>query len=229
MVERCEVTRGSISFAGLVLLLLITQFGIVSRASAMSAAQGDRPLVGDTISDDSLRPGDLVRLVIWREPDLSGEFPVAADGVVILPKIGPQRVVGRSESELRDHLIEEYRRYLRNPSIEVTFLRRINVLGSVRNPGLIPVDPTMVVADLLALAGGVSPDGRQDGIELIRAGEVLTANISERTRVADLPLRSGDQLYVRERSWFSRHNIGGVIVSAALSLVTVLVTVAVTN
>jgi polysaccharide export outer membrane protein len=170
-----------------------------------------------------LRPGDIIRLRIWREPDLSGEFPVDAHGVVTFPKIGPQQVTGESEDALRERLVGLYQVYLRNPSIDIVFLRRINVLGSVRTPGLIPVDPTMVVADALALAGGVTPDGRQDKIRLIRAGEVLTANISQRTRIADLPLESGDQLYVPERSWLSRNT--GLVISSGLSLFMWMITI----
>jgi protein involved in polysaccharide export with SLBB domain len=87
----------------------------------------------------------------------------------------------------------------------------------------------MVVADALALAGGTTPDGRQDRIQLIRGGEVLTTDISQRTRIADLPLQSGDQLYVPERSWFSRHGVANSFIAAGLSLVTLLITVAITK
>lgn len=200
-------------------------------ASGMvTGAVGAMAMAPDTVAGDGgLLPGDIVRLRIWREPDLSNDFPVDANGVVVFPKIGALRVTGISQDELRGLLIERYQRYLRNPSIEVTFLRRINVLGSVRSPGLFPVDPTMAVADALALAGGVTPDGRQDRIQLLRGGEVLTANISQRTRIAELPLQSGDQLYVPERSWFSRHGIGTTLISAGLSLVTVLLTVQLTK
>lgn len=186
--------------------------------------------VADTLRvPGGLMPGDLIRLRIWREQDLSGEFPVDADGVVILPKIGAQQVMGESREALRERLMRLYGEYLRNPSIEVTFLRRINVLGSVREPGLIVVDPTMVVADAIALAGGVMFEGRTDRIRLIRGGEVLTADISQRTRIADLPLQSGDQLYVPEKGWFSRNSVGTTFVSAGLGLLSVLITIALTK
>jgi polysaccharide export outer membrane protein len=210
-------------------ILLLLALASVGRAQTATQATAPDTVPAAVGAGGSLLPGDIIRLRIWREPDLSGEFPVDDKGVAVLPKIGAQRVTGESQDELRDRLVGLYERYLRNPSIDVVFLRRINVLGSVRSPGLIPVDPTMVVADALALAGGVTPDGRQNRIELIRGGEVLTANISQRTRIADLPLQSGDQLYVPEKSWFSRHNVGGTLISAGLSLVTVLVTIAITK
>jgi len=208
----------------------------VSAAVVEVSGTGDAVVAQDVVTGgDTLRvpgglvPGDVIRLRIWREPDLSGEFPVDADGVVVFPKIGAQRVTGESQEALRARLIALYSEYLRNPSIEVTFLRRINVLGAVRQPGLIAVDPTMVVADAIALAGGVMPEGRTDRIKLIRGDEVLTADVSQRTRIADLPLQSGDQLYVPEKGWFSRHNMAASVVSAGLSLVSVLVTIALTK
>ncbi|HXE56483.1 MAG TPA: polysaccharide biosynthesis/export family protein [Gemmatimonadales bacterium] len=150
-------------------------------------------------------PGDILRLRIWREPDLSGEFPVDPTGIVVLPKIGPFDVSSVHPDSLRPRLVQAYQVYLNNPSIEVTLLRRITVLGAVRNPGLYPVDGTMTIADALALAGGAAPDGRRDRVEIRRADRRIVADLSVETRVGDSPLRSGDQLYVPQKSWLSRN------------------------
>ena len=117
-----------------------------------------------------LRSGDLIRLRIWREEDLSGEFQVNAGGLVVFPRLGDYQVAGETSQSLAKRLSEDYRRYLRNPSIEITVLRRINVLGAVSRPGLYNVDPTVTVADALALAGGVTSIGNQDNIRIIRNG-----------------------------------------------------------
>ena len=78
----------------------------------------------------------------------------------------------------------------------------------------------MTVADAIALAGGVTPLGNADKIELRRGdGTKLFAKLESRTRIVDSPIHSGDQIYVRERNWLSRNP--GVIsagVSAVLSL-----------
>jgi len=170
-----------------------------------------------------MRVGDVVRLAIWREPDLSGDFSVPEDGVVVFPKIGPVKVTDVRTDELKSALLAEYHKYLRNPSIEITFLRRVNVLGAVKTPGLYPVDETMTIANVLALAGGTSPSGKPDEVQLFRDGKKMVARITQRTRVSDLPLRSGDQLFVPERSWTSRNMpliatliSGGISVAIAL-------------
>ena len=168
-----------------------------------------------------LRSGDLVRLRIWREPDLSGDFVIDEMGTVVFPKVGPIRVLGINSDMLRDTLVKSYQVYLRNPSIDVTFLRRINVLGAVMRPGLYPVDPTMTLADVVALAGGATPLGRPDEIQLMRGNQVVTAQLGSGNRVADIQMQSGDQLFVPERSWLQRN--AGVVAAAITASVSLLI------
>lgn len=173
--------------------------------------------------EDRVGPGDVLRVLIWREEDMSGEFTVSEDGTVVLPKLGPYTVTGRVPEELRVELIREYQKYLRNPSIEITFLKRITVLGAVREAGLILVDPTMTVAEALALAGGTLPEGGTDRIELVRDGQRVQT-VTERTRIGELSMQSGDRLFVPERSWASRN--GGVvaaIITGAASIAVALI------
>lgn len=169
---------------------------------------------------DPLRPGDVVRLRIWREPDLSGDFPVDENGVVMLPKLGPTQVTHEPIDRLRAQLVRAYQAYLRDPSIEIIPMRRIPVTGAVRNPGLYTVDPTMTVADALALAGGATPQGKRDRVLLIRGEMSIDTRLSPSEGQTLSPLRSGDQLFVPERSWISR-NPGVVIgaVSATASII----------
>lgn len=162
---------------------------------------------------DLVRPGDKIRLKIWREPDLSGDFDVDESGVVLLPKIGPFDVSHVSADSAKRAIVTSYQGMLRNPTIEVLVLRRINVLGAVRSPGLYPVDPTMTVADVLALAGGASPDGKTDQVRLLRNGQPVTLHLDVSTRISETPIRGGDQLYVPQRGWVSR-NVGLVIGTA---------------
>ncbi len=167
-----------------------------------------------------LQPGDLIRLRIWREPDLSGDYRVDEEGVAIFPKIGPLPVARLSTGSLKRVLLSRYDRYLRNPSVEVTFLRRVNVLGSVKNPGLYDVDPTMTVADVVAIAGGVTADGNPKKIELYRQGQPST-RISEQSRLANVTLRSGDHLHVPQRGWLSRN---GTVVAAGITAIGLITT-----
>ena len=170
---------------------------------------------------DVILPGDIVRLRIWREPDLSGDFPIDESGEVVLPRVGPVKATSETPQSLKTKLYSEYQKYLAQTSIDVTVLRRVQVLGAVRNPGLYPLDATMSVSDAIAMAGGVTSDGNEKKVQLVRGGQRLSGNLPQRTRLADTPIRSGDQLYVPYRSWLSRNGylVGTIVSAAAASLV----------
>jgi protein involved in polysaccharide export with SLBB domain len=166
-----------------------------------------------------LRPGDIVRLRIWREEDLSGEFQVNEKGTVVFPRLGEYQVNEENAEHLVTRLVEDYRRYLINPSIEVTVLKRVNILGAVAKPGIYNIDPTITMADALALAGGVTPIGNGDQIRIIRQGQEIESVVSQRIRVADSPLQSGDQVFVPERSFLRRNSaLYTTLISAAVTI-----------
>lgn len=171
-------------------------------------------------ASQTLRPGDVVRLRIWREPDMSGEFTVDEAGMVVFPRVGEYQVLGDTPESLSERLVADYRQYLVNPSIEVTVLRRVRIVGAVNNPGLFPVDPTVTVGDALALAGGPTPNGDTNKVRIIRDGQQIAVDLRSNTRLADSTIQSGDQLFVPERSWISRNsNVVATSIAASVSLI----------
>ena len=174
---------------------------------------------------NSLLPGDVVRIRIWREDDLSGEYQVDEDGYVILPLLGRKRVVGVSPDKLREELTSEYGSYLVNTAVSVTLLRRVVVLGEVRVPGQYTVDATQSVADLIARAQGLTPEGNANDIRLIRQGETYRADLNGSLSLVDAGIRSGDQIMVGKRSWMSRNFSSIVGVASILANVAVIVIV----
>jgi polysaccharide export outer membrane protein len=158
-----------------------------------------------TVASQALSPGDVIRLRIWREPDMSGDYGVDEAGTVIFPRVGEYQVLGDTPETLRSRLLADYQRYLRNPSIEITILRRVRIIGAVNSPGLHLVGPTITVADALALAGGATPVGDPDKIQIFRDGVQLAVDIRQNALIGDSPIRSGDQIFVPERSWVSRN------------------------
>jgi protein involved in polysaccharide export with SLBB domain len=180
------------------------------------SASASLPEMGDSLP---LHPGDMIRLRVWREPDLSGDFFVNESGVATLPMIGPVEVTTRPAESLSASIAREFGAFLTHSAIEVAFLRRVQVVGAVQKPGLYHVDPTMTIADALALAGGVAPNGRTDRVEILREGQKLPGSVSGRMLISQSPMRSGDQLYVPERSWISRNP---ATILAGLSAITAL-------
>lgn len=190
-------------FGGLLAVFLAALVAACSSSPPPATAPATDP-------DPGLRPGDVVRVAVWREEDLSGEFQVDDRGIVTLPLLGDRDVNGMQGPELRDQLVEQYREYLQNPSIEVTVLRRVNILGAVNMPGLYPVDQTISLAEALGMAGGISPTGDEDEIKLYRGGAVLYDDLDRAALVSDIDIRSGDRIVVPEKGWLER-NPGALI------------------
>jgi protein involved in polysaccharide export with SLBB domain len=169
---------------------------------------------------EALAPGDAIQLALWREPDLSGEYPVDETGLVVLPLLGTRHVTSISMPELKQRLLQEYAQQLRNQEVRIILLRRVRVLGAVKNPGLYRVDPTMTLGDAVALAGGATNDGKLKDIRILRNGAELRSNLDSRAQLTDY-VRSGDQIVVPDRGWLARN--AHVVFAAALSAAAVVV------
>ena len=198
--------------AALVLLNLL-----VASCGPQAPPQGASPI--GSPPTPALAPGDAIRVQVWREADLSGTFAVDDRGSVTLPLLGEREVTGLGPSALRDGLLSDYRQFLQNPSIEVTVLRRLSILGEVRNPGLYPVDATVSLSDALAMAGGVAPNGNKNDIRLVRGSNVIRQDLDAATIVGISDIRSGDKIVVGEKSWLARNPgafFGSLIAAGAI-------------
>ena len=170
----------------------------------------------------SLQPGDAIAVKVFREPDLSDTLRVDENHRIVLPLLGERSVRGISADSLKAQLATDLQEYVKTPAIEITVLRRVSILGAVRQPGLYPVDATYSLTDALALAGGTTPNADLEDIRLVRDGTVVRQDLSRGTLVEETPIRSGDQIVVGESGWFSRNWqwLAGTVISASLILIT---------
>lgn len=198
--RRCRsVLGGLVNIPRWLLLAVLTAPGCAGSPTLSPASQVIPPVVS------GVRPGDAIRVSIWHEADLSGEFTVNANGAVVLPLVGEKRVAGVPVAEIERGLAEEYRAYLENPSVGVTVLRRLAIYGEVRNPNLYMVDETVTLRDALAMAGGILPTGDRNRVRLLRDGRVLVARLNLGRMVGEMPIRSGDEIEVGEQGWTARN------------------------
>lgn len=182
---------------------------------AVAAAGAQQPP-----ESEPLRPGDIVSLRIWGDTLLTGDFPVDERGNVVLPRLGARDVRTITPQALRDEVVAEYERMLRNPAVELLTFRRVVVLGAVRQPGPhhMPTGQSSL-SDALALAGGVSPEGRYDRVRITRDGETLEHRLGPRLRTGDVALLSGDEVFIPERPWLTRNQaVLGTLISSAVSV-----------
>jgi polysaccharide export outer membrane protein len=156
-------------------------------------------------------PGDVFSMEIVGEKELPREYQVASDGSVDLPYLQTVQVTGLEPQEIarliRKLLIEK--QILSNPSVVVQVKeynsRRVTVMGQVAKPGTFPYTQGLTLIQALSQAGGLTGIANQDRVNLTRRvdGGSRTVVISIGTimegRSADIPLQSGDRIFVHER------------------------------
>ncbi|MBI2795304.1 MAG: polysaccharide biosynthesis/export family protein [Gemmatimonadetes bacterium] len=153
-----------------------------------------------------LRPGDVVRIRVWREPELSGDFIVDEYGKVSLPLLGARVVLGIASDALQRQLETDLASSVKDPSVQVTFLRRIAVQGAARAPGLYPMDATMTVGDAVALAGGRTAEAAAQGpLELWRDSTLVYGQVPTSAFIGQLDTKAGDELRIPKGGWAARN------------------------
>jgi protein involved in polysaccharide export with SLBB domain len=171
-----------------------------------------------------LRPGDVVRVTVWRNPELTGEFAIARDGTLAHPLYRDVVVGGLDVATVESRLRDLLSQLETNPRFVMEPLLRVSVGGEVRQPSLYTLPPETSIAEAVALAGGATERGRMDRIRLFRDGREhrvdLTAPVGG---LAQAPVRSGDQIFVQRRVSIFREYIApaGSITAALVSLISI--------
>jgi polysaccharide export outer membrane protein len=133
------------------------------------------------VPDDYLiGPDDVLGVVFWREPDMSGDVTVRPDGKITLPLIGEVKAVGLKPEALREQLQASAGRYLTEVNVNVVVRqihsRQVFITGEVAKPGAYPLTGPHTVLQLIAVAGGLTEYAQGEKITLMR-------NETGRTRV----------------------------------------------
>jgi len=162
-----------------------------------------------------LRPGDALRITVWRNPELSGEFAIAGDGSITHPLYRSVRVTGipltAAEGRIRTFLLQ----LENNPEFVVEPLLHVAIGGEVVRPNLYTLRPETSVADAVALAGGPTDRGRRDHVRLLRdGGETVLDLTKPQAGMAAMPIRSSDQILVDRKRALFRETLGPIITVA---------------
>ncbi|MCE4557836.1 polysaccharide export protein EpsE [Pelomonas sp. P8] len=158
-----------------------------------------------------LGAGDVVRIVVYQNPDLTLETRVSESGVVSFPLLGNVRIgglgIGAAEKLIADGL--KNGNFVKQPQVTLTLLQikgnQANVLGQVNRPGRYPIETAdMRLTDLLANAGGVAATGG-DIVVLTgtRNGQPFRMEVdlpmvfsAEQNRTNDVLIQNGDVVWV---------------------------------
>jgi polysaccharide export outer membrane protein len=147
-----------------------------------------------------LGPNDRVRIIVFGQPTLTGEFTVDGNGTLSYPLIGNIPAGGMTVAALQQTITRKLEPdYLVNPSVsaEVVTRRPFYVIGEVQKPGNYPYVTDMTVLNAVAMAGGFTYRARKNDFyvkRLDKDGKLVRVAASSGT-----VLRPGDTLEVLER------------------------------
>lgn len=150
-------------------------------------------------SDIRFEPGDKMRVVVFGEDKLSGEYQVDTGGYVSVPLAGSIKAAGLTKPELEVAIAKKLKgEYLRNPrvTIEVMNFRPFYVLGEVQKPGEYPYRNGLNVLSAIAIAGGATYRASTSKVYIQRAG---TAELQEYQQSPTVLVMPGDLVRVPER------------------------------
>ena len=161
---------------------------------ASAAAQAAR-------SDPVLRPGDMLRLSVWRHAELSGDFLVAPDSTVVHPLYQRVQVAGIPLPVVKERLRALLVTYEQGVEFAIEPLFAVTVAGEVRQPNLYRLPQGTTFAQAIAQAGGPTELGRLDRVHVIRRDSAMVIDLARNySRYERLPIASGDQVLVARRS-----------------------------
>ena len=116
--------------------------------------------------------GDILKIQVWREPKLSGEFIVRPDGKITFPLVNDVQAQSKTPFQLKQILEKELSRFITAPVVTVVVQKvnskNIYVLGKVNNPGKYPLTGPTTVLQALAEAGGLAEWAKADEIVIVR-------------------------------------------------------------
>lgn len=213
MASRQHVARGMVGVRFIMMSKIWRGYavGLVALALGVAGARAQETL--QTFQEYRMGSGDLVRVQVYQNPDLSLEMRITDAGTVSYPLLGVVRLSGMTVSGAERFLADRLKdgNFLRQPQVNVTLLQarghQVSVLGQVNKPGRYALEAAgLRLTDVLAMAGGVAATG-SDTVQLtgwrngqswrqeVDLSSLMAANASQR----DPLMAHGDLVWVERQ------------------------------
>jgi len=159
------------------------------------------PPASDSFRNYELAPGDRVKIDIFNQVDLSGEFTLDDDGRFSMPLIGTVEAMGLNPLQLEDLLVSKLKPdYLVNPRIFIQVMnsRLYYLIGEVSGTGAFPYKSNMTYLTAIANAGGYTYRAKQDVVFVIRSDDPeqneIKLSVDEKVQPGDI-IRIAERLF----------------------------------
>lgn len=151
---------------------------------------------------------DVLRISVWRNPELSVDVPVRNDGKISVPLIDDVQAEGLTPAELKEVIAEQLSEYISTPDVTVIVLQAnshmVTIVGAVGRSGTVPLAREMRVLDAIAAVGGFTPWANTSNVRILRkeSGEIQSyrfnygAYVAGKAQSSNLLLEPGDTVVV---------------------------------
>jgi protein involved in polysaccharide export with SLBB domain len=186
--------------------LFAVGLALIAATLSLTGCGGSRPISSlpsaplDIAADYRLGPGDQVRVTVFNQPNLSGEFAVDGAGVIALPLLGPIDGGNKTSREVEQLIADGLKSsgYLVDPrvAVQVSQFRPYYILGEVGEPGAYPYSAGLTVRNAVAAAKGFTYRANTRRVYIQRAGQTFERLYDLTPATVVLP---GDTIRIPER------------------------------
>lgn len=188
----------------------------LTHSLALILVLGSLPTFAQNKPDYPLGAGDAIRIQVFQNPDLTLETRVSENGSVTYPLIGAVELGGLSIAAAEKRIAEALKEggFVQQPQVNIALMQvrgnQVSVLGQVARPGRFPLETVNTrVSDILAAAGGTTPNGDDIAILTgVRNGKPFRRKIDVPALFlgdkndADIVVVGGDTLYIHRAPVF---------------------------
>jgi polysaccharide export outer membrane protein len=159
--------------------------------------------------------GDILNVLVWRNTDLSGVYPVRPDGKLSVPLVEDLDVQGKTPKQVAREIEKTLSNYIRDPVVTVIvtgfggpFGQQVRVVGEAAKPQFLPYRKSMTLLDVMIAVGGLTDFADGNAATIMRSAEgnkqysVRLRDLLKRGDLsANVEMQPGDVLVIPQ-SWF---------------------------
>jgi protein involved in polysaccharide export with SLBB domain len=146
-----------------------------------------------------LHAGEKIRVTVYGENSLSGEYQIDRSGFASMPLAGAVKAEGLTQHELEEALEQRFKSgYLKDPKVTVSIIefRPFYILGEVEKPGSYPYSTGLNVMSAIATAGGTTYRANQSSVLIQHPGE---NELRSYDTTRPIPILPGDIIQIPRR------------------------------
>jgi len=155
-----------------VLAVAMGAYGQQPGIPAPPPEKSDSKPAPEVTADYKIGPQDVLRIDVWKEPEISRTIPVRPDGKISLPLLNDVQAAGLTSMQLAGVIRDGLTKYITSPQVTVIVTeinsRRVYCTGEVTRPGALALLPNMTALQAISSCGGFTQFARLKGIYILR-------------------------------------------------------------